>query len=403
MVNYAWGHLKQTEDRGKILFNAIKPYLKSGDKFLDINCGFSPMAKCVLESGYSILGFDINSIPIMYLKKNFVQGEWHDIKDEKANFKGYAVFLLLGITTPLYSVYSETLLTSLKRLLTLNRPRLVMAESADAADQRYYRDTCSILQEFGYVQKVVRPYNARLTEATLRHYSIWEKGWDFNYWRSLFLNADDLDVAHEKFYLAAEIKLAALTLYDHGKIVLPTLLKTKDEFVKNLILSKEKIKSMLVVGFWDARFAFHMGLMGFNVDGIECYKKSVEMAKKSQRTLPDNIAKRFNFNLGVAENLSNYPQYDVIVDFCLEHVKNPKQVMEESLKHLMPGGYAYFTPPVERSCDSPTHLHHFQEDDLLALLPKGFQAKIFRVKFQQSSSYPNCFVMEVHKNGGNTK
>lgn len=356
------------------------------------------MAEQLIKEGHQLIGFDINPIPIEHLKKHVPKGVWLNIPDEQANFRGNSIFLVLGITTPLYSVYSKSLLKSLKRLIELNRPRLILAESADAADQNLYQSTCKLLQEYGYVQVTSKRYDADLTRASMRHYSLWKKGWDYPYWQNLFLNTDDLNSAHEKFYLAAGIKLSSLTLYDQEKIIFPKLYKTKDQFVKDLILSKSNTHSILVVGFWDARFAFYMGLKGFYVDGVECYKRAVEVAKKAQETLPTEIARRFNFSYGLADNLNEKPKYDVIVNFCLEHVKDPKIVMNEALKHLKHDGYAYFTPPIGHGCDSPTHLHHFQEADILNLLPKNYAANIYAVKFMAASPKPNCFVVEVfHK------
>ncbi|MQY62593.1 methyltransferase domain-containing protein [archaeon] len=397
-LNYAWTHLKNVEKRGRILFNALKPYLKQGDNILDVNCGYSPMAEYFIKEGYSILGFDIHPEPIQQLRQNHPKGIWTIMPDTEANFKLNSVFLLLGVTTPLYPMYSKTFLKSLKHLVKLNKPRVILLESADGADQRLYKETCDWLIENCYTKRVSERYEAKISRASKRHYTIWTRGWYYPYWNKLFREAEDLDEIHERFYKAAGIKLSSLTLYDQEKIIFPKLYKTKDQFVKDLILSKSNIHSILVVGFWDARFAFYMGLKGFYVDGVECYKRAVEVAKKAQETLPTEIARRFNFSYGLAENLNEKPKYDVIVNFCLEHVKDPKLVMNEALKHLKHDGYAYFTPPIGHGCDSPTHLHHFQEADILNLLPKNYAVNIYAVKFMAASPKPNCFVVEVfHK------
>jgi len=223
---------------------------------------------------------------------------------------------------------------------------------------------------------------------------------NYPFWRKAFRTAsdEDLDQLHEKFYKARGIEMHPLTVYDpvEKRTISPSLL-TKDLFVKKLILEKDDMKTLLNVAFWHGNFAFNMGFEGFHVDGIECYKKAVDMAIKTQNTLPPEIASRFNFYYGLAEHLDGYPKYDITVNHCLEHVRDPKHVMIENLEHLKPNGYAYFTPPLRHGCDSPTHLHHFMEKkDLLKLLPTGFKANIHRVKFQASSPRVNIFVMEVY-------
>lgn len=227
--------------------------------------------------------------------------------------------------------------------------------------------------------------------------------WDYPYWQNLFRNAKDeeLDGLYARFLKEAGITLGPLTVYDakaHA-VILPPLRKAKDVFLKQRILPRGDKKTMLIVAFWDAHFAFNMGFEGFTVDAIECYREAVKVAETARKTLPRPIADRFMFDYGLAEKLARAPTYDVIVSFCLEHVRDPKHVMAETLRHLNPDGCAYFTPPIGHGCDSPSHLQYFQEEDLRDLLPEGFTAVIHRVKFQASSPYPNCFVMEVRRAG----
>ncbi|MBA7654597.1 Ubiquinone biosynthesis O-methyltransferase [subsurface metagenome] len=401
-MTYVWPQLQKTEPRGKILFELLKPHLKQKDSFLDVNCGYSPMAKHILESGYSLLGFDNNAIPIEHLKQHQPKGTWHVLSDEQANFKGYSVFILLGITTPLYPVYSSTFLQSVERLLKTNSPRLVLAEGANAANRTLYQQTLKLLTETDRYKCVdTGNYDAQISRGSKRHYSIWLRQWNYPYWQHQFRTAKDeaLNGLYEKFISVIGVKLTPLKVYDVAlkKIRFPSLPKTKDQFLKKLILEKKGGKSMLIVAFWDARFAFNMGFSGFTVDAIECYKEAVTVANRARATLPIEMRARFNFKYGLAEQLEKHGQYDVIVNYCLEHVRDPKHVMKEALKHLKPSGYAYFTPPIGHGCDSPSHLHYFQEKELHALLPQGFRASIHRVKFQASSPRPNCFIMEVYK------
>lgn len=223
--------------------------------------------------------------------------------------------------------------------------------------------------------------------------------WDYSYWRNMLSRAKDeeLDALYQKF-LAESWTLSPPRVYDKiNNRVTPPKLFQKDILVKELILRKKSTGTILVVGSWDACFAFHMGFSGFRVDGIDCCKKAIEVAEVAKSTLPREIASRFNFRYGLAEHLGEYPQYDITTNFCLEHVRDPRQVVEENLKHLKPDGCAYFTPPIGHGTNSPTHLHHFQESDLRGLLPRGFKADIHRTKYLENSPRPNCFVMEAYK------
>jgi len=207
--------------------------------------------------------------------------------------------------------------------------------------------------------------------------------WDYPKWQKLFNNTTDLNQTHEEFYLEAGYKLIPINLMQNGQVILPKMFPAKDYLLKQMIIDKyvkqsqnTNNTSMLIVGFWTANFLFNIGLENFaSIDGLECYQKAVDVAKRAQDTLPPELNRKFRFFLGSAENLDGYPCYDIIVNFCLEHVKNPALVMKEALQHLKPNGTAYFTPPIGHGCDSPTHLHHFQEPNLNALLPEGYTAK----------------------------
>ena len=138
---------------------------------------------------------------------------------------------------------------------------------------------------------------------------------NYPYWQKALMNAkdEDLDQLHEEFYKEIGIKMQPLNVYDPAtkRTISPSLLN-KDEFVKKLIQEKENTKTLLNVAFWRGYFAFNMGFETFKVDGVECYKRAVEVAKETQSTLPPQIASRFNFYYGFAEHLEKYPRYDEI-------------------------------------------------------------------------------------------
>ena len=222
--------------------------------------------------------------------------------------------------------------------------------------------------------------------------------WDYPYWNKKFREATDLDAVHEEFYKAAGIHVHSVNLKT-GEA--PSLLPHKDYVLRDLIVKTRTSGTMLVIAFWLAHFPLHMGLTyDFTVDGVECYLKAVNSARVTQSTLPPELAKKFSFNHGVAEDLSGYQLYDVIVCFCLEHVRNPKRIVDEALKHLKPDGALYFTPPIGHGTDSPTHLHHFEEADLRALFPPEYTVNIYRTRFLKDSPRDNCFIVEAQKQSG---
>ena len=178
--------------------------------------------------------------------------------------------------------------------------------------------------------------------------------------------------------IMSELKIPVV--FRDGKILLP-FLQPVDRFIRNLIQTKPNVWTMLVVGFKDAAFMFYLGLEGFQVDGLES-EKTVKLAKMAQNDLPLKHSIRFNFNNDVPEQLEKYPVYDIIVNFCLEKVKDPKQVMAESLKHLKLTGYAYFTSHIEQN--------------VLDLIPEGFVTETYQVIDKRKNI--NCFIIEVrHK------
>lgn len=229
---------------------------------------------------------------------------------------------------------------------------------------------------------------------------------DYQYWQNRYrvANDDELKIVNDAFYEELEIEVWSLKIWDpvEDKSIIPTLNHNKDEVVKKMILDKKWGKSILIIGFFNTQFVFNMGLgEGFNVDGIDIKEDSVLAANESVNTLPIELASKFNFYHMLAEDLTGLPKYDFTISLCLEHVRNPRKVLAENLRHLNEGGYAYFTPPLKHGTDSPSHLHYFlHESDLRTILPPRYDANIHRVKFNAQSPRDNCFVMEAFKKNG---
>ncbi len=85
---YDYPHLKQTPERGEILLRLLKPQLKPEDNFLDMMCGYSPLAAPLLKQGYKITGFDNSKEVISSLKENSPEGFWFVSSFENLKLKG---------------------------------------------------------------------------------------------------------------------------------------------------------------------------------------------------------------------------------------------------------------------------------------------------------------------------
>lgn len=129
---YEYPYLKDVHRRGETLLNIIKLHLKPEDNFLDMMCGYSPLAKPLLESGYHITGFDGSSKAIKDLKQIYPKGTWiHSSSFEKLNLRyesdcPFSVILLLGA----FEVCSQASFISLtQKILNVNKPRLFFLET----------------------------------------------------------------------------------------------------------------------------------------------------------------------------------------------------------------------------------------------------------------------------------
>ncbi len=126
LKNYEYPYLKETQLRGEVLFKILKPYLKPKDRFLDMLCGYSPLATPLIKHGYNITGFDANKIVIKSLKESCPSGQWFQSSFENLKLKGYSVFLLLGA----YELCCESsFVKTLTELILQNKPRLFFLEA----------------------------------------------------------------------------------------------------------------------------------------------------------------------------------------------------------------------------------------------------------------------------------
>ncbi len=193
---YEYPYLKNVRFRGEALFNIMKSNLESGDNFLDVMCGYSPLAGPLLKSGYQITGFDDSRKAVKDLKKNYPQGKW--ILSTFENFKipseaghPFSVFLLLGAPE---LCCQPSFIGAMSELLDVNKPRIFFLETNKSIEKapsiaspfmeesatrrsvhlRGYNAMLKFLINHGYEVTDVGQYDAHFKEkwATIRIYAI---------------------------------------------------------------------------------------------------------------------------------------------------------------------------------------------------------------------------------------
>ncbi len=196
-ARYEYPYLKGVESRGETVYKIMKSHLKSGDNFLDIMCGYSPLAGPLLKSGYQITGFDDNRTAVKDLTRLYPGGKW--VRASYASFKQsdahspFSVFLLLGA----FELCSQSSFTSsIAALLNVNQPRLFLLETNKSIEKaptiehpfveesavtrsahlQGYNSMMKLLIDRGYKVVDVGQYDAQLKEewATIRIYAILE-------------------------------------------------------------------------------------------------------------------------------------------------------------------------------------------------------------------------------------
>ena len=101
---------------------------------------------------------------------------------------------------------------------------------------------------------------------------------------------------------------------------------------------------MLEIGSGVGTFLIAAHKRSITIDGLE---PVLDLVNLSQQRLESINAKNVTAQVGSAEKLP-YPDntYEIVTSFqVLEHVSDPKQVLNESLRVLRPGGYIYFVIP----------------------------------------------------------
>jgi 2-polyprenyl-3-methyl-5-hydroxy-6-metoxy-1,4-benzoquinol methylase len=193
---YEYPYLRGVVRRGEVLYKIIKPLLQPDDNFLDIMCGYSPLAAPLLKAGYEVTGYDGNRTAIKDLKNLYPEGNWvlssyDNTKIQSKSGKPFTVFLLLGAFE---ICRQEAFIASIAKLLDSNKPRIFFLETnksiekpptlespfvEESATKRSihlsgYNAMLRLFVDHGYEVINVDQYDANLEEkwATLRIYAI---------------------------------------------------------------------------------------------------------------------------------------------------------------------------------------------------------------------------------------
>ncbi|MEX0650108.1 MAG: class I SAM-dependent methyltransferase [Candidatus Andersenbacteria bacterium] len=134
---------------------------------------------------------------------------------------------------------------------------------------------------------------------------------------------------------------------DREKLARDWLDETRDldrwKLIERLLPIDLKKSKTLEIGSGVGTFVMAGVRQGLSVDGIEPVKELVEL--NNERLQQEGISA--DVRVGTGEHLP-YPDqsYDLATSFqVLEHVDDPQQVINESLRVLRPGGYIFFIIP----------------------------------------------------------
>jgi len=159
------------------------------------------------------------------------------------------------------------------------------------------------------------------------------------------LSPDAMANAYESDETLTELHDFHEGYYDYGS--LETGSKTRADFEKGLELAGKGIdataeKKILDVGFGNGFFLALARQRGWAVEGIDTSSKNVEMAKK-----------KFSLDLRRGDferEIPDRPAYDAVAFWdVIEHIPDPKPVLQKVKRVLKPGGRALIAVPNDRN------------------------------------------------------
>lgn len=137
--------------------------------------------------------------------------------------------------------------------------------------------------------------------------------------------------------------------------------------VANAILQR-KCKKICDIACGYGDFLRHMNSMGAECYGIEFDSRRVNLLKDSGITCCQGRAE----SIGYVDD-----SFDVVTCMeCLEHVRDPFEVVREAYRILKNNGYFYVTVPNGTGCDCSEHVRQFDKDDLYSIAQKCGMSEI---------------------------
>jgi len=138
-------------------------------------------------------------------------------------------------------------------------------------------------------------------------------------------------------------------------------------------------KKLVDIGCGNGQFLLRARDIGYDVSGIDLDEKTVEVAKSLG----------LEVKLGEVDVLYSSGPYDVVtLSHVIEHVHDPRAVLEKIYDLLPVGGYFYIATPnfnsagrktfgkFWRGLEFPRHLHIFKTDELKVLLSEVGYSKV---------------------------
>lgn len=180
-----------------------------------------------------------------------------------------------------------------------------------------------------------------------------------------------------KFYYAAYFEKRKITrLFAFIAERIPGLGFMLRRAVRFVPMPRISGKKLLDVGCGNGQFLLRAKDIGYEVEGLDFDKKTVEVAR----------ALGLNIKFGNIDDISHIGYYDVItLSHVIEHVHNPEDLLIKIYRLLKVGGYFYIATPnfgsagrktfgkFWRGFEFPRHLHIFNINELKDVLSKvGF-------------------------------
>ena len=174
---YKYDYLRKTEIRSRRLMEALKPHLRKGEAVLDVCCGYSPLAKQLIDLGHSVVGFDYREDVIDHLRRTAPRGEWHMCNYADFKAEPFTVLLLLGMDAEPHS--KQRFQKWLSALLDAHKPNLIFIEAIKPPSQwavRLYERIEGIAFECDYTVSSRGGFDSGMEKAAIRRYTLMRKG-----------------------------------------------------------------------------------------------------------------------------------------------------------------------------------------------------------------------------------